>query len=91
MSDIVKLRQQGGAAIITVPAHYVRELALKVGADLQVDIVDGKLIVQPALPVKPSLPRRTLAELLVGSEHAAAVHEETRWAREGDPVGQEIL
>jgi antitoxin ChpS len=91
MSDIVKLRQQGGAAIITVPAHYVRALALQVGADLEVDIADGKLIVRPAKSNKPPLPRRTLAELLVGSEHAPTVHEETRWAREGDPVGREIL
>ena len=91
MSDIVKLRRQGGAAIITVPAHYVRDLALEVGADLRVDVAGGKLIVQPVLPVKPPLPRRTLAELLVGSEHATIVHEETRWAREGAPIGQEIL
>ena len=91
MSDIVKLRQQGGAAIITVPAHHMRQLALKIGAELQVDVADGKLIVQALHPGKPPLPRRTLTELLAGSEHATIVQEETRWAREGDPVGREIL
>jgi antitoxin ChpS len=90
MSMTVKLRRQGGAAIMTVPANIVQAMHLSTGVELALEFTGAEFVVRPAKPAKKPLPRRTLAELLVGSEYAAEVMAETSWALEGDPVGREV-
>ena len=84
------LRKQGGAAIVTIPPSVLKSLDLKIGADLQMDVRDGALVM---VPVKPARHKRyTLAQLLEGAtpKTVKALNEETAWTREGDAVGREL-
>lgn len=88
MSVTSKIRRQGGAAVITLPPTLLRLLHLKVGAQLELNVVDGELIARPL--VTPSRKRYSLAELLEGAEDIAELNKQTALAREGDPVGREL-
>ncbi|MDR9751655.1 PbsX family transcriptional regulator [Pseudomonas sp. SZMC_28357] len=88
MSVTSKIRRQGGAAIITLPPTLLKLLHLEVGAQLELDVVDGQLIARPVVP--STRKRYSLAELLEGAEEIEALNAETAWAREGDPVGREL-
>jgi antitoxin ChpS len=83
-----KIRRQGGAAVITLPPTLLKLLHLEVGAQLELNVVDGELIARPV--VRPSRKRYSLAELLEGSEEVAELNAQTAFAREGDPVGREL-
>jgi antitoxin ChpS len=84
------LRKQGGAAIVTIPPSVLKSLDLKIGANLQMDVRDGALVMVPAKPVKRK--RYTLAQLLDGATPKAikALNDSTAWSREGDAVGREL-
>ncbi|MBV4522508.1 PbsX family transcriptional regulator [Pseudomonas sp. SWRI74] len=88
MSVISKIRRQGGAAVITLPPTLLKLLHLEVGAQLELNVVDGELIARPVS--LPSRKRYSLAELLEGSEEMAQLNKETEPAREGGPVGREL-
>ena len=83
------LRKQGGAAIVTIPPSVLKSLDLKIGAELQMDVRDGALVMVPAAPAKRK--RYTLAQLLEGATPKAvkALNYDTAWSREGDAVGRE--
>ena len=87
MSILAKVRRQGGAAVVTIPPALLKVLAIEVGSTLTLTASEGQLIAQP---VRTTRRRYTLQELLVGSEHVAALTQETAWAREGEPVGHEL-
>lgn len=86
----VHIRRQGGAAIVTIPAHLLRSLHADVGTPLDLQVEHGVLTARPVLahPRK----RYRLKELLQGAtpEAMAALQDETAWAREGAPVGREM-
>ena len=84
------LRKQGGAAVVTIPPSVLKILDLKIGSELQMDVLDGALVMVPLHA--PKLKRYTLAQLLVGVTPATikALNRETIWAREGDAVGREL-
>ncbi|MFW0756607.1 AbrB/MazE/SpoVT family DNA-binding domain-containing protein [Pseudomonas sp. H11T01] len=88
MSVTSKIRRQGGAAVMTIPPTLLKLLHLEVGAQLELNVVDGELIARPV--VKPVRKRYTLAQLLEGADEIAELNAETAWAREGDPVGREL-
>jgi antitoxin ChpS len=88
MSVTSKIRRQGGAAVMTIPPTLLKLLHLEVGAQLELNVVDGELIARPV--VQPVRKRYTLAQLLEGSDEIAELNAETAWAREGDPVGREL-
>ena len=88
MSVTSKIRRQGGAAVMTIPPTLLKLLHLEVGAQLELNVVDGELIARPVL--QPVRKRYTLAQLLEGSDEIAELNAETAWAREGDPVGREL-
>ena len=88
MSVTSKIRRQGGAAVMTIPPTLLKLLHLEVGAQLELNVVDGELIARPV--VQPVRKRYTLAQLLEGSDEIAGLNAETAWAREGDPVGREL-
>ena len=50
MSVTSKIRRQGGAAVITIAPTLLKLLQLEVGAQLELNVVDGELIARP-LPV----------------------------------------
>jgi antitoxin ChpS len=88
MSVTSKIRRQGGAAVMTIPPTLLKLLHLEVGAQLELNVVDGELIARPV--VQPARKRYTLAQLLEGCDAIAELNAETALAREGDPVGREL-
>lgn len=86
----VHIRRQGGAAIVTIPAHLLRSLHADVGTALDIQVNDGVLMARPVL-TQP-LKRYSLKELLQGTapETMAALQAETEWARDDTPIGREI-
>ncbi len=86
----VHIRRQGGAAIVTIPAHLLRSLHADVGTPLDLQVDNGVLTARPV--VAQPRKRYSLTELLRGatSEAMATLQAETSWAREGEPVGREI-
>lgn len=87
----VQVRKQGGAAVVTIPSDLLKQLEVQVGATLEMDVLDGMLRARPTKGRR--LRRYSLADLLEGMtpEHAAQLKEETAWAREGAPIGRELL
>jgi antitoxin ChpS len=85
----VKLRKQGGAAIMTIPSDVLKMLNVEVGATLELEVNDGAFIARPAQTT--SRKRYALAELLRGvtPEDVNELNAETAWAREGEAVGRE--
>ena len=84
------LRKQGGAAVVTIPPSVLKSLDLKVGAELQMDVLDGALVMVPVQVHRRK--RYTLAQLLVGATPATikALNHDTVWSREGDAIGREL-
>lgn len=74
--------------MITLPPTLLKLLHLEVGAQLELNVVDGELIARPVLPV--SHKRYSLAQLLEGSDAMVELNAQTASAREGDPVGREL-
>ena len=86
------LRRQGGAAVVTIPPSVLKSLDLKVGAVLQMDMIDGALVMVPVQVHKRKRKRYTLEQLLVGATTATikALNNDTAWLREGDAVEREL-
>ena len=86
----VNIRKQGGAAIITIPADVLKMLDVEVGAALELEVTQGAFTARPVRA--ESRKRYSLAELMRGviQEDMDAIHEETAWSREGEPVGREL-
>lgn len=86
----VNIRQQGGAAVMTIPADMLKMLDLHVGSQVMLNITKGDLVVHP---VRSKSKRYTLKEILQGvtPETIAGMRAETAEAREGKPVGREII
>ena len=86
----ITLRKQGGAAVVTIPPSVLKSLDLKVGSQLQMNVLDGALVMVPVLATKRK--RYSLAQLLVGATPATikALNNEMAWSREGDAVGREL-
>jgi len=86
----VNIREQGGAAVMTIPSEILKRLNSEVGATLELEVGQG---VFTARSVRTqSRKRYSLAELLRGAtpEGMAALNEDTAWAREGEPAGREL-
>jgi antitoxin ChpS len=83
------LRKQGGAAVLTIPPSVLKSLHLSVGTQLEMDVRDGTLVLQP---INPKRKRYSIAQLLEGASPklAKALLEDTAWAREGEPHGREL-
>jgi antitoxin ChpS len=83
------LRKQGGAAVITIPPSVLKSMHLSVGMQIDMDLRDGALVLQPSSPKRK---RYTIAQLLEGAtpKLAKALVDDTAWAREGSPVGREL-
>lgn len=86
----VRIRRQGGAAIMTIPGEALKALHLDVGSMVEVKVAKGALVARPA--AKPDRKRYSLRQLLKGATPDAMrkLNDETAWAREGDSVGREI-
>jgi len=86
----VQVRKQGGAAIVTIPAHLLKLIHAEIGTTMDLDVVDGALVARPHLPAAPR--RYTLEELMQGviPDMLDDLAKDTEWFREGDAIGREI-
>ena len=88
---IVSIRKQGGAAVVTNPSAILRLLNLEVGARLELNVKDGKLVASPVEETKPK--RYTLEKLLKGAteENMRLLNEDTVWALDENRQGRELI
>jgi antitoxin ChpS len=90
LSDMitVQIRKQGGAAIMTIPANVLKQLDIAVGATLEISFTKEGFIAHPT-----KRKRLTVKELLHGAtlKRLKALIKETKWAREGKPIGRELI
>ena len=86
----VNIRRQGGAAIMTIPADVLKQLALSPGEALEVEVADGVMLARPAR--KTARRRYSVAELLEGVTPAVtrAMRRESAAWHAGPPVGREL-
>ncbi|MYE23827.1 MAG: antitoxin [Gammaproteobacteria bacterium] len=79
------LRRVGGSVMLAVPPALLDLLNLGAGAEVDLDIDDGRLVVLPC--VRPSY---TLDELLAQCDQTAEDDVDRAWLDSG-PVGNELL
>lgn len=85
------IRKQGGAAIITIPSDVLKILNIDIGSILELEITKDGFI---AHSIDHKVHERyTLDELLHGvtPKSIKALNNATKSAREGKPVGRELL
>ncbi len=89
MPTIMKVRQQGGACVVTLPGALLERIGADVGTALALDVKDGAIVAVP-VPEAPAEPRRryTMAELLVGAEHLPEIYDSVAGSLDGDQVGR---
>ena len=80
------LRKVGGSIMLAVPPALLDLLKLGVGAKVEIDVQDGRLIVEPK-----ARPAYSLDELLAQCEGTPAQPAEDRAWMEARPVGNELL
>ncbi|MCL2309334.1 MAG: PbsX family transcriptional regulator [Proteobacteria bacterium] len=81
------VRKQGGAMVMTIPPTMFKQLNLEVGAQMELNVNEGRLI---AKPLTASRKRYRLSELLKGAEQLKKLNKKTAWALEGEAVGREL-
>ncbi len=91
MATMVKVRRQGGARIVTLPAALLARIGADTGTTLAVEVEDGALIAKPVPePSNAGRRRYTLDELLIGAEQLPDLYRAMQGALEGGPDGDEI-
>ena len=87
---VTKIRKQGGAAVVTLPAEVLRQLNAGVGEDLSIVVSQHTVILRPA---RGERRRYSLKELLAGvtEQDMQVPAEDTAWAREGSPAWRELI
>ena len=86
----VNIRKQGGAAIMTIPAEVLKELAVGVGESLDLEVAEGVMVARPAQ--RSARRRYSVAKLLEGVTPAVAremKRESAAW-HTGPTVGREL-
>ena len=86
----VRLRKQGGATVMAVPAPALKALCVGAEDTVRITVSGGRMVVE-ALKPKVSRKRYRLDELLRGASPKAmkSIHDDTRWFRDAPPVGRE--
>lgn len=91
MATIMKVRRQGGARIVTLPAALLERIGAGVGTSLALAVKDGAIVAKPVVETgEPRRRRYTLDELLAGAESLPDLYAGVAGALDGDPVGHEI-
>lgn len=89
--NVVQIRKQGGAAIITLPSVVLKDLNSGIGDKLELAVAGGVLTAKIAH--KRERKRYTLAELLEGvtPELAEEMHKEAQSWLDAPSFGREIV
>lgn len=85
---MVSIRQQGGAAVMTIPVEVLRKFDWKAGEKIDLELLDDGFRVRP---VAKQRKRYTLAELLEGCDAMLPLSEEEKAWMSGTPVGRELI
>lgn len=80
------LRKVGGSIMLAIPPAVLDLLALRVGAKVDIDVENGRLVVEPKLR-----PNYSLDELLAQCHDPAPPSTEDRDWIDGKPAGNELL
>ena len=80
------LRKVGGSVMLAVPPALLDLLKLGVGAKVDIDVENGRLVVEPN--VRPSY---TLHELLAQCDETDTLSDGDRAWIDDKPVGKELL
>jgi antitoxin ChpS len=83
----VVLQSLGGSVVMAVPNRILSVMRLSAGSQVNVDVENGKLVVEPKVS-----PRYTLAGLLAqcNEENMTLTTEDRDWL-DAKPVGKELL
>lgn len=79
------LRKVGGSIMLAVPPAILDLLKLGAGAKVDVDVQDGRLVIEPE-----AHPRYSLDDLLAQCDEAAPASAEDRAWIDAKPVGREL-
>jgi antitoxin ChpS len=87
---VTKIRKQGGAAVVTLPAEVLRQMEVGVGENLSIVVAHHTVTMRVT---RGERQRYTLYELLAGvtTEDTQNIADDTAWARDGDAVGRELI
>ena len=80
------LRKVGGSIMLAVPPAVLDLLGLRVGAKVDIDVDNGRLVIEPKLR-----PNYSLDELLAQCDEPAALSSEDRDWIDAKPAGNELL
>ncbi len=80
------LRRVGGSTMLAVPTAYLEQLHIKVGSTVNMEVDNGRLIIEP----KNKHRRYTLDELLANYTPVEMTDEDGVWL-DSPPVGKELL
>lgn len=80
------LRKVGGSIMLAVPPAILDLLKLGAGAKVEIDVQDGRLVIEPE-----ARPRYSLDDLLAQCDETAPTSAEDRAWVEAKPVGRELL
>jgi antitoxin ChpS len=84
------LRNVGGSVMVALPKAMLESLGLAARDEVDIDLKDGKLVLEPRKQPKRRRSKYTLAELLAQCDINAPEHPEAiEWERM-PPVGKEI-
>jgi len=85
MQQPVTLCKVGGSTFLPVPPIFLRQLQLKAGEKVELELSDNSLLVKP---VKKSY---TMAELLAASDYSRPQSSEDREWVDAPAVGRELI
>jgi antitoxin ChpS len=86
MPHTTNLRKVGGSVMLIVPPVLLNLLQLKAGATVDVDVEDGRLIIEAS-----PRPRYTLEDLLAASDYSQPQPSEQREWVDAPAVGRELI
>ena len=80
------LRQSGGSIIVSLPKAFLDQLGLKADTPVDIDVVDGKIVI-----ARPSPGRIGLEARLAQCNFELPMSDEEREWLDSPPVGDEVL
>ena len=80
------LRKVGGSVMLAVPPAFLDLLKIGIGAKVDIDVENGRLVVEPQVR-----PIYTLDELLAQCDDNDTPSDEDRAWIDANPVGKELL
>lgn len=86
MPHTTNLRKVGGSVMLIVPPVLLNLLQLKAGATVDVDVEDGRLIIEAS-----PRPRYILEDLLAASDYSQPQPSEQREWVDAPAVGRELI